>query len=162
EAAGHAQPSLHLGRGRREGVVGGRGREHEQIERAGFDLGAVERLARRRLGEVRGALAGRRDVALADAGALLDPFVAGRHPLGQLGMGAAGAGQMAAAPAQPRPQGHPTAACGLGSRSTRKWLSSSLIFSMKPWTAMSTATPIAFAKPSASVPPWLFTAMPLR
>ena len=31
-AARHAEPRLDLGRGRREGVVGGRGREHDQVE----------------------------------------------------------------------------------------------------------------------------------
>ena len=41
-------------------------------------------------------------------------------------------------------------------------LSSSVFtLSMNPWRAMSTATAMALAKPSASVPPWLFTAMPL-
>ncbi len=47
-AAVHAELRLHLGRGRREGVVGRRGRQHDQIEIAAAHAGRCERALRRR------------------------------------------------------------------------------------------------------------------
>ena len=47
--------------------------------------------------EIGRRLAGSRDVALADAGALDDPFVAGVDALGQFGIGEDGLGQIRAA-----------------------------------------------------------------
>ena len=42
------------------------------------------------------------------------------------------------------------------------FLSSVLIRSLKPFRTMSTATPMALAKPNPSVPPWDLTTIPLR
>ena len=52
-----------------------------------FSAGMVERALRGLGREVRGELAVGCDVALADAGALLDPLVGGIHLLGQIGVG---------------------------------------------------------------------------
>ena len=93
----HAEPRLHLGRGRREGVVGGRGREHDQIEIAAAHAGAAERPLRGADGQIRGQLAVGGDPALADAGALADPLVGGIEPGGQLVIGDDPLGQIGAA-----------------------------------------------------------------
>ena len=58
------------------------------------------------------------------------------------------------------PQSEAARGTGAGAGAGRNRLSSSLMRSLKPPTAISTATLIAFAKPSASVPPWLLTTMP--
>ena len=74
-SAGHAQPGLDAcGRGRK-GFVGRRGREHDQVEVGGRHAGMGKRAFRRLQGEMRGELSLGGDVALADAGALPDPFV---------------------------------------------------------------------------------------
>ena len=83
-AAVHAELRLHLGRGRREGVVRGRGGEHDQIEVAA----AHPRIGEGAFGgahrEVGGQLALGRDAPLADPGALADPFVGGVETRGKL------------------------------------------------------------------------------
>ncbi len=117
-------------------------------------LAAAQRALDRREGEVGGALIVRRDMALADTGALDDPLVrgldgarellVGQDPFGQIGPAASDDGacnrQDAAARAAEASDGPCTA-------------SSLMIFSLKPLADMSTATPMALAKPNASVPP---------
>ena len=75
---GHAEPRLHLGGGGGKGVVGRRGRQHDEIDVAPASRPAAasarSRGAQRQIG---GELARRRDMALADAGALHDPLVGG-------------------------------------------------------------------------------------
>ena len=95
-AAVHAEPRLHLGRGRREGVVRGRGGEDDQIEVAG----AHPRIGEGAFGgahrEVRGQLALGRHPPLADPGALADPFVGGVETRGKVAIGDNALGQIAA------------------------------------------------------------------
>ena len=94
----HPQPRLHLGRGRREGVVRGGGRQNDQIEIAAVHAGAVERLLRRAHREIGGQLSGCGHAALADAGALADPRVGGVEAGGQIVVGHDPRGQIGAAP----------------------------------------------------------------
>ena len=72
-----AELALHRRGAGREGVVGGRGRDHQQIDPVGADAGPIQSGARRRGRQIRGELALGGDVALADPGALDDPRVAG-------------------------------------------------------------------------------------
>ena len=74
-AMGDAELGLHRHGAGRKRVVRRRGREHDEIDRLGIDLGMGERGARRVHRHVRGPFAGRGDVALVDAGALHDPVV---------------------------------------------------------------------------------------
>ena len=92
-----AEPGLHGHRGRGKGLVGRRGRQHDQIDRLGVDLGMGERGARGMQAQVRGQFAGRGDAALVDAGALHDPLVGRVDGLRQLGIGENAARQIAAA-----------------------------------------------------------------
>ena len=75
DAVVDAEAVLHRDRGRRKGVVGRRGRQHDQVDRLGVDAGMSQRRTRGLDCEVRGELALGGDVALADAGALHDPLV---------------------------------------------------------------------------------------
>ena len=57
------------------------------VELARIDAGIRQRRARRRQREIGGLLAVRDDAALADAGALADPFVGGIDALGEIVIG---------------------------------------------------------------------------
>ena len=92
-----AEPRLDRDRARRKGVVRRRGREHDEVDRLRVDLRVGERGARRRKPEVGGEFAVGRDVALADAGALHDPFVGGIDHPRQIVIGEAARRQIAAA-----------------------------------------------------------------
>ena len=162
-APAHAEARLDLGRRRREGMVGRRGGEHDQVDGVGADSGMGEGGLGRGGGEIGGRLAVGRDMALADAGALGDPFVGGLEAAGQLGIGHHLLRQISAAADHLGTHDHQRATtCGLDSVPAAKLAKSSRIFSRDFCVIMSTATPMALAKPSASVPPWLFTATPLR
>ena len=78
---------LDLGRGGREGLIGRCGSEHDEIDVARGDAGAVECSARGLGREAAGGLAIAGDVAAADAGALDDPFVGGVDAFGELLVG---------------------------------------------------------------------------
>ena len=82
-ALGHAEGRLHAGRGGGKGLVGRGGRQHDQVEVGRLHAGMVERALRGLDGEMRGELAVGRDVALLDAGTLLDPLVGRFDFLGQ-------------------------------------------------------------------------------
>ena len=73
-AALHADPVLHAGRRARDDAVGRGGGEHEVVDLLGGPPGLGQRGHGRLDGQARGGAA---DVALADAGALDDPGVAG-------------------------------------------------------------------------------------
>ena len=98
DAAGHAESCLYLGRGCGERVVRRGRRQHQEIERVRADARLFQRRPARREGEVGGQLVIGRDVALPDAGAGLDPLVAGvdaraelvvaEHALGEIGAAA--------------------------------------------------------------------------
>ena len=72
---GDAELGLHRHGARRERVVGRRGRQHDEIDRLGIDLGMGKRGARCVHSHVRCQFAGCGNVALVDAGALHDPVV---------------------------------------------------------------------------------------
>jgi hypothetical protein len=87
DADRRAQLALDDGRGRREGHVGrGRG-DDDQVDVGGGLAGVGQGASRGLDGQVAGRLVVARLVALADAGALLDPLVAGVDDLGQVGVG---------------------------------------------------------------------------
>ncbi len=111
----------------------------------------------------RGHLALGGDVALADAGALDDPLVRRVDHAGQVVVGQDAFGEIGPASDDGGPEHHQDAArlCWTGSLSAPNTSSSLVITPLKPFTAMSTATPMALAKPIVSVPPWLLTTMPL-
>ena len=162
-AAGHAESRLDLRRGRRKGVVRRAGRQHDEIDVGRAEVGPGERRLGRLDRHLRGALAVAGDMALADPGTLRDPGIVGVDALRQLGVGHDPPRQIGPAAGDPRAQDHQTvAARGLAAERVVRWAKSSRIFSMAPCRTMSMATPMALAKPKASVPPWLFTAMPLR
>ena len=102
------------------------------------------------------------DVPLPDSGALSNPLIAGVETLGQLLIGDHPLGQIGAAADELRPDRHQRAAAAGGVAAMLTRSRSCRIFSRKPCCSMSTATPMAFEKPNASVPPWLFTAIPFR
>src|SRR4030081_1422130 len=79
-------------------------RGHDQADRRRFHMGRRERGFRRLDGEVRGVLAGGRDAALANAGALGDPFVGGVDLAGELGIGEDMLGQVAPDAQNDRPR----------------------------------------------------------
>ena len=82
-----AEIVLHGNRGRRKGMVRGRGRKHDQIDRLRVDAGIGQRRARGMDGQMRGELAVGRDMALPDPGTLYDPLVGGIYPRRQFGVG---------------------------------------------------------------------------
>jgi hypothetical protein len=96
-AAGHAELGLNRHGARRKGPIGGRGREHDEINRLRIDLGGEERGAGRVQGHVRGGFAGRRDPSFVDAGALHDPLVGGIDGAREFRVGEHPARQVAAA-----------------------------------------------------------------
>ena len=87
DGAERAELALHGHRAGREGVVRGGGREHDQVDPLGADAGVGERRGGGGPGEIGGQLALGRDVALADAGALDDPGIAGVDRAGELVVG---------------------------------------------------------------------------
>ena len=97
-APGHSEARLDLGGSRREGVVGGCRSEDEEIEIAAAHAGVGQRLLCRANGEIGGQLSRGGDPALADPGALADPFVRGVEPARQFGVGDDALGQIDTAP----------------------------------------------------------------
>ena len=95
----NAQIRLNLRGDGGKGVVGGRGGHDDEVDVGARQTGVDERRLRGPGGELRSRLAGRGDMALANAGALLDPFVrrvdhrfefgVGQHAFGQIGADAA-------------------------------------------------------------------------
>ncbi len=92
-----AEPGLDGNRRRRKGVVGRRGGEHDQVDVGGIEARVGERRARGVQADVGRELAGRRYVALADAGALHDPLVGSIDHARQLVIGEDPLRQVAAA-----------------------------------------------------------------
>ena len=79
-----------------KGVVGRRGRQHDQVDVGRRQPGIGERRARRRLAERGRRLVVGGDVALADAGALGDPLVGGLDHAFEVGILHDAAGQSGA------------------------------------------------------------------
>ena len=90
---GHAQPLLDVDGGRRKGVVRGRGGDQDEVDVGGRQAGAIECRPGCLLAKRGGGLALARDVALADARALDDPFVRRRDHALQLAVGDDALGQ---------------------------------------------------------------------
>jgi len=82
-----AEPVLHRNCGGRKGVIGRRGRQHDQVDRLGVKPRMMQRRARSLDRQVRGELALGGDVALADARALHDPLVGRINAARQFGIG---------------------------------------------------------------------------
>ena len=96
-AVGDAETGLHRHRGRREGVVGRRGRQHDQIDRSAASTPASASAARAAcIARSEVISPSRGDMALADAGALHNPFVGGIDHARQFGVGDDARGQIAA------------------------------------------------------------------
>src|SRR5215472_11726905 len=73
-----AEPGLHRDSRGREGLVGRRGRQHDKVDRLCLDTRIGERRPRRMEGKVGRKLAWRGNMALANPGALDNPFVSRR------------------------------------------------------------------------------------
>src|SRR5208282_2015923 len=154
---------LDLGRGRGKGVIGRRRRQHDEIDLGGRDGAILERAARGAERQIGRALAFGRDVPLADSRALDDPRVGRIDAPCELVVADDAFRQMRPAADDPRmEEHHPAATCGFWSWLALKRPNSSLMRSLKPPAARSIATSMALAKPSASVLPWLLTAMPFK
>jgi hypothetical protein len=90
-------------------MVRRRGREHDQIDRLGVDLGVGQRRPCGVERQVGGDLTGRRNAALVNPRALHDPLVGCFDGLGQFAIGEHPAGQVAAAAQDDRTlHGHET------------------------------------------------------
>ena len=155
-SAGDAKPCLHRHSRRREGVVGRRSRQHDQINRLRVDMGRCERCLGGMNGEIRRHLAVRRDVALVDAGALHDPFVGGLDARREFRIGENTFRQIAAAAEHNRTEhcheaAPLTARVASGSPACRRMVA--LILPSSSSRIISYPTSIAAAKPSGSVPP---------
>ncbi len=96
-AAMDAQIVLHPGGGGGKCLVGRGGGQHDQVDGAGGDSGLGQRRVGSLGGEIGRQLAVGRDIALADAGALADPFVGSIEALRQFGVGQHLGRQIAAA-----------------------------------------------------------------
>ena len=156
-----AERRLDLGRGRREGLVGGRGGEHDQVDVARVDAGMLERAARRLGRKGRGRLAFAGDIAAADAGPLDDPFVGRVDGLRELLVGDPALGQRAA-----RRPGRPNAASlrglvGEGVRAEIVEIVADLPGDVVADHARGDARS-RWRRPWRLAPPWLFTTRPLR
>src|SRR6202035_1887265 len=99
------------------------------------------------------------DPSLADPGALPDPGIGRIEPRRQLVVSDDPLREIAAAPGNLRAQDHNAADCSIDGARLRR-ARSSPIFWRKPLSLRSAATPMALAKPNASVEPWLLTAIP--
>src|SRR5207248_3834722 len=151
---------LDLGCGRWKSLVGRRGRKHDDVDVAGVDAGMIERAARGLGSEAARRLPVRRDVAVADTGALDDPLIGRVDGLGQFLIGNAARWQRAANAGDDRAARH--SAASLAKAWARKLSRSSPIFLVMSLRTMLAATRIALATPFELAPPWLFTISPLR
>ena len=161
-AAGHAELVLDPRRGRGEGLVGGRRRQHDQVEIGRLHPRPAERGAGGGGRQVGGELPFGRDAAFEDAGALDDPFVRRVDHPREVFVGQHLLGQIPAAAGDDGPRHHQETAARVRTGIDSEPRSScAVIFSLNRCVAMSTATPMALAKPKASVEPWLLTTLPL-
>ena len=95
-ALGDAEPGLDAHGGGREGAIGRGGGADDEIDVDRVDAGAHQRLTRGGDAEIGGQLAVGSDVALRDAGPLLDPLIAGVDHAGQVVVGHDALGQVGA------------------------------------------------------------------
>ena len=107
--------------------------------------------------KIRGQLSRCGDPALTDPSALPDPFIGGVQAMGEFVIANDTFRQVCPTPGDLRSQAHhrgnySVAGCGADGTLLRR-ANSTRILSRKPFTFMSTATPIALAKPKASVEP---------
>ena len=110
-----AESVLDCDRRGREGVVGRRGRQHDQVDRLRVDPGIGKRRPRGMDRQMRGEFALRGDMALPDAGALHDPLVGGVYSRRQFGIGQDPLRQIGAAAEHDRTYcSHETASCAVG------------------------------------------------
>src|SRR5262249_49787370 len=144
--------------------VGGGGRgDEDEVDIVAAHASVLEGRFGRADRQIGRHLSVRGDAPFANARALHDPLVGGVESFRQIAIGHDAARQIGTAACDDRARRHQRlAALTSGNGGGVRWAKASLIFSMAPWTTMSMATPIALAKPTASVPPWLFTAIPLR
>ena len=85
-AAAQAQRLAHERTGVRDGLLGSRGGDDEEVDLVGRDAGVLDRRGPGFDREAGGGLGRFRDAAFADAGALDDPVVGGLDPLLELGV----------------------------------------------------------------------------
>jgi hypothetical protein len=112
---GHAELSLHSRRGGRKRLVRRGRRQDDEVEIGRLHPGMGQRPLRGLERQLRRHLAIGRDMALLDAGALLDPLVGGIHLLGKIGVGNHALRQIGAAPLNDRPNhALPPPACSAG------------------------------------------------
>src|SRR5690606_31130252 len=129
------------------------------------EAGGGQRTARRARRQIGCQLALGGNVAAPDAAALANPFVGGVDSSGQLVVRHDALRQVSAAAENHGASHHHDAAAAAGGvplvrpAPTLAICSASIAF--PPYLTMSTASPIAVAKPTASVPPWLLTQTPL-
>ena len=162
-APGHAERVLDPRRGCREGLVRGRRRDDDQVEIGRLHPGPDESGAGGGGRQVGGEFPLGGDAAFENAGALDDPIVGGVHHPREVFVAEHLLGQIPAVTGDDGPGDHQDAAARVRTGIDSEPPSScAVIFSLKRWAAMSTATPMALAKPNASVEPWLLTTVPLR
>src|SRR5262249_54732159 len=142
------QLRLQEARGARKNEIRRRRRDDDQVEVRRGDAGRLERLAARFEREVAGGLRFVRDVALADARSLADPFVARIELLRQVVVGDDPRRQIAAGPGDARMDQARAPAMRSLMRRTTSFSTSS--------TAASSACPNAWR----SAEPWLLMTMP--
>src|SRR5580698_969118 len=160
-AACHAETRLNTRGDGGKRFVGRRRGDDDQIEFARRNLRIGECGFRGFDGEIGCLLARLGDTALANAGALDDPFVARVDAFGEFGVGENGLRQIRAESDDLRTNnGHeaaaPAACVCRGTTAAR----SARIFGITSALAISIAISSALANPIASVPPWLFTTTP--
>src|SRR3990167_2480583 len=157
---GRADFRLHDRRRRREGEIGRRRRDDDQVEIVRRSAGRRQRRFRRLRRKVGRTLIIRGDVALADAGALANPFVACVDDRRKIVIGHHVRRQIRSAASHHRLDCHSAASSALPARSWTiaiVWATSL----RNPLPTRPAAMEIAAATPFSSAPPWLFTTMPL-
>src|SRR6185312_12819556 len=164
-AMAHAQPRLHDGGGGGKTFIRRGGGTDDHVQLAGIDAGILQRLARRAQSQVGGLFALKRNVALADPGALANPLIRGLDLLGQIVIGD-DVGRQTGAAADDARTDHGRAFHNSAARapalSAEMAERSVVMRALISARAMSMAMSTALAKPTASALPWLFTTTPLR
>src|SRR5690606_13700240 len=157
------QRVLDEGGGGGERLIGRGGRQHDQVDVLRLKPRGLQRLARGIDGERGGRFVVLGDIALADAGALDDPLVAGIDALRELGIGDHAARKRRAAAADDRADHFaPPLPLVTRRRASPSAARSALIRWVRSSSSRRAATATALATPAALALPWLFTTTPLR
>ena len=162
-AAADAELRLQQASARRKHHVRRGCRDDDEVDVRGRAAGGRQRRAARVRREIAGEFVLRRDVALADAGALDDPLVARVHHRLEVAVGDEARGQVAARSRDAREasrRGAHGVAAG-GSAALRRAISSAMR-SSSPWRTSESARASAVAKARRSAEPWLFTTTPRK